>query len=256
MSAFVKGCNGWLVSPDDFKFSENIPTPPCAIWGLLRGNNVVIDWCKEHDIDYYYLDNKYFGQGYVRVTKNAHQTVNIKKRSGDRYAQLKLNIEPWRTTGRNIIISPPSQGMAMYFGITNWLEETMATLRQHTDRPIIVREKPVQKIHYFDSRGYLCPHEYNVKEIHYAVPLETLMEDAYAVVTFNSNIALEAVRRGIPVFVDSTSAAAPMGQIDFRKIEEPVYPDRFDWFNHIAYSQFTLEELESGYVWKILNEGD
>ena len=50
--------------------------------------------------------------------------------------------------------------------------------------------------------------------------------DAYAIVTYNSNITLEATTRGIPCFTDPHNACAPISETDFSKIESPKYIDR------------------------------
>ena len=53
------------------------------------------------------------------------------------------------------------------------------------------------------------------------------LEKAHCVVTFNSNVAVEALLAGTPVFVGPHSAALPMGRsvTDLGDIENPAYPD-------------------------------
>jgi hypothetical protein len=67
-------------------------------------------------------------------------------------------------------------------------------------------------------------------------------------------VAIEAVCLGTPVFVASTSAAAPVGRTDLSEIEEPAYPDRDAWLAHLAYSQYSFEEIQDGRAWKMLLE--
>ena len=57
---------------------------------------------------------------------------------------------------------------------------------------------------------------------------------------------------GCPVFVTDISAAKFMGLTDFSKIETPVYPERQQWLNSLAYSQFNETELVDGMLWKLL----
>jgi hypothetical protein len=56
------------------------------------------------------------------------------------------------------------------------------------------------------------------------------------------------------VFVAPSSAAAPIGRTDLAEIEQPIYPDRAPWLAHLAYNQFSLEEMESGAAWRMLRE--
>jgi hypothetical protein len=61
---------------------------------------------------------------------------------------------------------------------------------------------------------------------------------------------------GVPVFTLAPSAAGPVGLQDLTQIETPYYPDQdklYAWASSLAYSQFHIDEMKSGKVWKILN---
>jgi len=73
-------------------------------------------------------------------------------------------------------------------------------------------------------------------------------------VTHSSNVAIEAVCLGTPVFVSPSSAAAPVGRTDLSAIEDPVYPDRQPWLAHLAYNQFSYDEILEGDAWRMLLE--
>ena len=84
------------------------------------------------------------------------------------------------------------------------------------------------------------------------VPLPDALETAHALVTHSSNVAIEAAVMGTPVFVSPSSAAAPVGLTDLSRIEAPVRPERWAWLAHLAYSQFSYQEMQSGAVWDLL----
>jgi hypothetical protein len=52
---------------------------------------------------------------------------------------------------------------------------------------------------------------------------------------------------GIPAFVDSTSLAAPVGNLDIMDIENPYYPDRSEWIIKLAHTEWTINEISTGY---------
>jgi hypothetical protein len=85
---------------------------------------------------------------------------------------------------------------------------------------------------------------------------DALNNDVFALVTFQSNAAVESVFQGIPVFVLApTCAAAPVGLTDLSKIETPYYPDRDKlqaWGNHLAYGQFHISEIKNGKAKQLL----
>ena len=37
-------------------------------------------------------------------------------------------------------------------------------------------------------------------------------------------------------------------------IETPAYPDREPWMAHLAYNQFSFDEIQSGQAWQFLLE--
>jgi len=37
-------------------------------------------------------------------------------------------------------------------------------------------------------------------------------------------------------------------------IEDPVYPDRQGWLAHLAYNQYSFDEIQDGGAWKMLLE--
>lgn len=74
---------------------------------------------------------------------------------------------------------------------------------------------------------------------------------AHCLITHGSVAAVEAVILGCPVFVDATSAAAPVGRTD-RDLENPVMPDRTAWLHSLANAQFNLPEILSGEGWRFM----
>ena len=58
--------------------------------------------------------------------------------------------------------------------------------------------------------------------------------------------ATEAVMNGVPVFVGPSSLAYDVGNEDLNTIGMPKRPDRTQWLNDIAYTEWTLEEIAQG----------
>ena len=67
---------------------------------------------------------------------------------------------------------------------------------------------------------------------------------------------VESFQNGVPVFCDKqNSAALPISETDFTKIENPKYEDRVALFSNLAYNNWTLEEMANGTAWRMLNGG-
>lgn len=232
--AFAEGLGCRLAYADDEpELLQDIP----VVWGVLRGSDRILAQAKAQDLYYYYIDHAYFHRGHgktYRIARNGYEAGAIRRCPPDRWNALGLSIQPWRKEGREIIVCPPTEFFMQAHGCPDWLQTTLASLEALTDRPIIVREKP--------------------KAGEDIIPLEKMLETAHALVTHSSNVAIEAVCLGTPVFVAPSSAAASIGQVDLRDIERPVYADREPWLAHLAYNQFSFDEIRSGAAWKMLLE--
>jgi hypothetical protein len=81
--------------------------------------------------------------------------------------------------------------------------------------------------------------------------------DIYAVITYNSVAAVEAIQYGIPAFALAPTAADPVGNKDLTLIENPNRPSEEviqKWLHSIAYSQFSLDEIINGNAWRMVLE--
>ena len=77
----------------------------------------------------------------------------------------------------------------------------------------------------------------------------------HAMVTYNSNTMIASLAEGVPVFCDpQNSAAAPISETDFSKIESPKYGDRVALFSSLAYNNWTMDEMSNGTAWRMINE--
>jgi len=182
--------------------------------------------------DWYYIDNAYFGrETYYRVTRNALQYRGKERPDWRRWARLRQPVEPWRRDGRDILLCLQSEVFHDLIGQPRaaWVANVRAELRRHTDRPVIVREKGD------------------------ATPLSAQLADCWAVVTLQSNCALDSICSGVPAFVLGESAAAPLALSDLSQIERPLYrDDREPWLATLAGQQWTLDEFRNGTAWSAL----
>lgn len=209
-------------------------------YGALRGLGELLRDAQREGRGWLYLDNGYFRpghyDGYYRATLNAYQHDGTGNASPARWERLGKQILPWRTGGRSVMICPPGEVYAGLrgFNAAQWLADTLATLKQHTDRPIVVRSKP--------------------KKGEKGEPLWTSLRDCHALVAHSSNSAVEALQFGIPVFCTAPCAASLMGSADICTIETPRYPDgREQWAWNLAAAQWTLAEMRDGTCWSELN---
>jgi hypothetical protein len=148
----------------------------------------------------------------------------------------------WKKQGSKILVVAPSEKPCKFYGIDlhEWKKDIVKTLSLHTDRQIIVREKAPKRQQRTNFTIY-----------------DQLNQDIFAVVTYNSIAATEAVAYGVPTFIQAPNAASPVSSSDITNIETPFYPDEdliLKWCRNLSYGQFSNRELLNGNAWKILQE--
>lgn len=235
-----------------------------CFFGILRGMSEIFLECEQKGIDHMYIDHAYLKGGYnppfwFRIVKNGHCHNKLVARPDDRFQQYfkDIKLQPWRSTDGHILVCPPTNAMLEWFKIPNWYEETITEIRKHTDRPIKVREKPFNpKIDNLLGFGLPTKGGGNAKKVRNDTSLQEDLENAHSVVTFNSQVATDAVIKGIPTFIyGGVNGALPVAHTDFSKIENPIHFDnRQQWLNHLAYCQFTDNEFRSGVAFRISNQ--
>ena len=240
VNMFAQGCGTNPTNTTKFDYAAS--QEPIVLRGILNG---AITRCLQDGRTFYYIDTGYFGNGrfkvWHRIVKNNLQHRDIVPRRADRFERFNKKFRPWRRTGRNIVVAAPDEKPCKFYGIDleTWINNTVSTIKQHTDRPVIVRQRAKHRIDRIQNDT-----------------LESALKDAHALVTYNSVAATESIFLGIPAFtLAPANAADPVACQDLTKIETPFYPDSdllHAWACHLAYGQFHINELRDGSALKYL----
>jgi hypothetical protein len=180
-----------------------------------------------------------------RIVKNDLQNDEIIHRPPDRFKRLAIPLHKWKKGGSKILIAKPDEKpMRFYdYDLDIWLEHTVNEIKKYTDRPVVVRQRAPKRL----DRTVNDTLE------------QALNNDVFALVTFNSVAATEAVFQGIPAFtLAPANAASPVSLQDLSKINEPYYPNQdklYAWACHLSYGQFHNSELKNGKAMEILLNG-
>ena len=240
MESFILGCGGQITNYD--KIAESMT--PVVFRGITKAKHMRA--CAEKGRDYYYIDTGYFGnvrkKFYHRITKNAMQNIGpIIERPFDRLEATGWHRSKFRK-GRDILLCPPSAKAMSAFGIDleTWMQETIATIKKYTDRPIVIRNKVSRRERTATDTMEMA-----------------LSKNVHCLVTFNSIAATEAVLLGKPAFTLGPNAAHAVSLSDLSLIETPKIPEAEEveaWAAHLSYCQFSEAEMRDGTAWRILND--
>lgn len=201
-------------------------------------------------LSYVHYDRAYFGGGpnsdRLRLVANAYHAHRAHLPDGVNWAQTHDRLRAFGVTlarqrqagaGDAIMVVPPSEPICALFDLPApdaWAAAIVARLANATERPVWISKKGDPE------------------------PLERRLARCHAVVTWTSNVAVEATLAGVPAFAGPWSPAAPvalpLAELE-RQIEAPSlapWSTRVDWAGALAWAQFTLEEIRRGYAREIV----
>ena len=121
-------------------------------------------------------------------------------------------------------------------------------IRKYTHRPIIFRPHPRCRLPEIE-RG--LRHVFRQEPQHVNGTYDSFdmgFDDVYCTISYSSNPGVHSVIEGVPAFVSTHSLAYDVANdIDFlHDIENPLFPDRTQWLNDYAHTEYTLEEISQG----------
>ena len=214
--------------PDDYiLISCHVPPwwSPYKEW-IAKGNNHI-------EIDYGYWGVNNPRRNTRRVTYNGSHNLKFNKVPHSRLDTLNPKIEDWKKTDRGdylLLIEPQPTMLLQRTGVTFnvWQTEFLSNLKQYWDGPVKWRRKVGGK-----------------RPDRWPSFLDELA-GCHAVVGERTMACVEAVMLGHPAYTTDFSAASILMGTDLNAINNPVFPDRTDWLEHIAWSQFSPEEFAKG----------
>ncbi len=211
--------------------------------------------CWDTGRPFYYIDNGYMGnlmkkKHFYRVVKNNIQHTKIRPdMPNDRFLSL-CQFAPYMNyygrkalQGGPILLVTPSEKPCQFYNLDKdtWLKETIAELKKHTDRPIVIREKGLRPD--------------RIKEN--TVAAQCARDRIYAVVTYQSMAALKAMHYGIPAFTMAPSCVDSVANRNLADIENPKYPSEAEFLNllhYLSYCQYNLDEINRGVALRMIEE--
>ena len=231
-------------------------------WGLAGHNIDEIRRCMEKKEEYWFVDTGYISsqitrypepkildekKTYFRICKGSFHTNKGKVNTPARLEKLlRLGIDAefkgWRADdrGKHILLCPSSPTVTFQMnGITQdeWIEVAKREIKKHTDKEIRLRNKPRPGNKWWGT---------DIKDD---------LKDCYALVTNMSLAAVDAVLNKVPVVTHSNNVchkvSGPLAGINERTM--PAREDMTMWLRSVANNQFTLQEIEDGLAYEVLN---
>lgn len=163
---------------------------------------------------------------------------------------LGISLKPWRTQGQHILICLQRNGGWSMKGldVITWMNTVINKIREHSNRPIIVRAHPGDK----KIKSIL---KINYKNVFLSTQ-ESLKEDlrnAWATIVYNSSPSIASIIEGVPAFITDPDPACSqsfeVSNTDLSMIENPILKERQNWIERLSMCHWNFDELKSGTAW-------
>lgn len=187
------------------------------------------------DLAYWQRDHK------VRVSFDApHPSAWVMRRDWprERFAADQVRVEDrWKPDGPVVVAGIGRKARAQYGDVVGQWEAAMIAAARRAGRPVVYRRKQVDAP---------IPNDVRLTS---DGPIDQVLAGASAVVTWHSNVAVDAIRLGIPVICRDGAAAAvcPSEWRDDLRPLDPALRDRF--LANLAWFQWAPCEASACWRW-------
>lgn len=255
--AFTQGLSQLGISYSNHNMDADIAVIWSVVWaGRMRENQAVWQHYRSQNRPVIVLEVGMLQRGHTwKMGINGTGITNYPAAEfqKNRASLLGIHLQPWHDSGSNIIIAlqrPDSEQWSTQPPTDRWLTDTINVLRQHSQREIVIRPHPRSRIP--TVNGVIIQSPGLLKGTYDDFDFIPCINDAWAVINWNSGLGSQSVISGIPAFVGSSSLAAPVANLDLTQIENPVTPDRTQWLEQLVHTEWTIPEIQTGYPLKRL----
>ena len=182
-----------------------------------------------------------------------------KENDNSRANNFGLSLNPWRKNGQYILICGQHDKSLQWSNMprmSNWLIDTITEIRNYTDRLILFRPHPRCPLphieHEFRNVKRQQPRHINGTYDDYDLGYNNI----HATISYSSNPGIHSIIQGVPAFVSKHSLAYNVANdINFlNDIETPSMPERQQWLNDYAWTEYTVQEISQGIPLKRLTD--
>lgn len=248
--------NGWSISN-----SNDLGDPDVhVIWsvlfhGRMARNKDIWSYCVSNNRPVIVLEVGGINRG--KTWKVGINGINRDAKFGDtgedssRAKALGLKLQPWRSNGKYILICGQHDKSLQWRDMprmSNWFLNTYDEIRKHTDRPILFRPHPRCRLEHIE-RGLRYVERQEPRHVAGTYDdFDMGFDNIFATISHSSNPGCHSIIQGVPAFVSPSSLAYDVGNdIDFlHDIENPIMPDRTQWLNDYAWTEYTVDEIATG----------
>lgn len=171
------------------------------------------------------------------------------QKDNSRAKKLNLHLKPWTDNGEFILICGQHEKSLQWESmprISKWFIDTIDKVQKVSKRPILIRphpRSPVESIEHYYKNVY---RQYPIKINNTYDDYNLSFNNIWATISWSSNPGSQSIINGVPSVTGPNSLAYPVSTHNIENIENPNKPDRNQWLNNYAWTEFTLDEIQQG----------
>lgn len=162
---------------------------------------------------------------------------------------LGLLLKPWRKDGEFILICGQHDKSLQWHNMpsmSTWVMNTIEQIQRHSNKPIIFRPHPRCPLPHIEHEFKNVKRQ-EPKHIHGTYDdFDMQFDNIFCTISYSSNPGCHSVIEGVPAFVGPSSLAYDVAGHNLELINYPQTPDRTQWLNDYAWTEFTIEEISQG----------
>lgn len=229
-------------------FSGTLESDVIATLGLYDNRWLISETLQAQGRQVLIFDAGFFGRDrFYRVCLNRPEWLFPTGCPSDRFDSLGLAPSDERKEDGYVLIADQSSAtdelVFLRKELNSYPAQAMLALRKATKRNIVLRTHPLMPSAVTVTMGL---HDGK------SVPLAESLAGAYAVCSHSSNVANDAMLRGIHVFTGAPTQMNGLANTDLATIESPRTvgaAERAAYLARLAYTQWTIDEIRTGAMW-------
>lgn len=254
--AFAAGVisnGGTICDSSNYEHSDVHVIWSVLFYGRMAYNRSVWDYCRSTKKPIIVLEvggikrGTTWKVGLGGINRDAY--FGPKGNGSERAKTLGLDLKDWKDSGDRILICGQhnkSQQWQNMPPMSQWTMRTIETIQRYSSRPIVFRPHPRCRLEHIETQYKNVYRQDPVKIIDTYDDYDLSFSRAHAVISWSSNPGIQSIISGIPAFVGPSSLAYEVANTDLQDIENPKKPDREQWLNDYAYTEWTVEEIARG----------
>lgn len=231
--------------------NEDIAVIWSVLWsGRMAANRIIYEECRRKQKPVIIIEVGNLSRGTTWRISEGHVNSlgffgNYENLDHSRPEKLGISLKPEkRLRNDSILIAGQHQSSLQWAGMPvmdQWIKDTVYKLRQYTGRKIVVRPHPRSPI-----RGSLPDVTLDMpKKLIGSYDDFDINYNYHCVINYNSGPAVQAAIQGVPIICNSSSLAGEISE-KLENIENPILPNRDEWFLRLCHTEWTVEEIAQG----------